>query len=67
MVEYTKHWLSLEQQIEQFESRGVDIGNRDRATALLNAVGYYRLSGYLYPFRASTQPPHRAERRPGTA
>jgi len=53
MVEYTKPWLSLEQQVEQLASSGVEVGDRDRAAALLKAVGYYRLSGYLYPFRKS--------------
>lgn len=55
MAEYAKPWLSLEQQIEQLANRGVDLGDHDRATTLLKAVGYYRLTGYLYPFRASEQ------------
>lgn len=55
MVEYTKPWLSLEQQVERLASRGVDVGDRDRAAALLRAIGYYRLTGYLYPFRESEQ------------
>lgn len=53
MVEYSKPWLSLEQQVAQLASRGVGVGDYDRATALLKAVGYYRLTGYLYPFRRS--------------
>jgi abortive infection bacteriophage resistance protein len=53
MVEYTKPWLSLEQQVERLASRGVDVGDRDHAAAVLKAVGYYRLTGYLYPFRES--------------
>ncbi|WP_026821159.1 Abi family protein [Arthrobacter castelli] len=55
MVEYTKPWLSLEQQVEQLASRGVDVGDRTRAVAVLKSVGYYRLTGYLYPFRESEQ------------
>lgn len=55
MVEYTKPWLSLDQQVEQLASRGVDVGDRIRAVALLQSVGYYRLTGYLYPFRESEQ------------
>lgn len=54
-MEYTKPWLSLEQHVERLASRGVDMGNRDRAAALLKSVGYYRLTGYLYPFRESDQ------------
>lgn len=53
MVEYTKPWLSLEQQVERLASRRVEVS--DRAAALLKAVGYYRLTGYLYPFRESQQ------------
>lgn len=55
MVEYTKPWLSLEEQVERLAIRGVDVGDRDRASALLKAIGYYRLTGYLYPFRESEQ------------
>jgi len=55
MTEYLKPWLPLEQQVEQLASRGVNVGDRDSAAALLKAVGYYRLTGYLYPFRESEQ------------
>lgn len=55
MVEYTKPWLSLKQQVERLASRGVDVGDCDHAAAVLSAVGYYRLTGYLYPFRESEQ------------
>ena len=65
MVEYTKPWLSLEQQVEQLKRRGVYVEDRDRAVALLTTVGYYRLTGYLYPFRRSER--HDDGRgRPGT-
>lgn len=53
MVEYTKPWLSVDAQIDKLISRGVDVGNRCDAANLLRAVGYYRLTGYLYPFRRS--------------
>lgn len=33
--------------------RGVDVGAGGLAETLLRQVGYYRLSGYLYPFRES--------------
>src|SRR5690606_6189423 len=32
---------------------GVELGSLERAHALLRTVGYYRLTGYLYPFRQS--------------
>jgi abortive infection bacteriophage resistance protein len=53
MVEYRKPWLSLEQQVDRLASRGVDVGEPERAMSLLKAIGYYRLTGYLYPFRTS--------------
>jgi len=55
MVEYVKPWLRVADQIAQLEERGVVIGNRKSAHALLNSVGYYRLTGYLYPFRESEE------------
>jgi abortive infection bacteriophage resistance protein len=55
MGEYTKKWLSLDQQVDKLDGRGVDVNPRDRTTALLGAIGYYRLTGYLYPLRRSEQ------------
>lgn len=54
-MEYTKPWLSLDQQLELLARRGVIIDDHDRATSLLRAIGYYRLTGYLYPFRESEE------------
>lgn len=53
MAEYTKKWLSVENQLRKLESSGVSIPNQDTGIRLLRAVGYYRLTGYLYPFRES--------------
>lgn len=53
MAEYTKPWLSIPDQIDRLAARGVAIPNRVAAAELLRTVGYYRLTGYLYPFRAS--------------
>ncbi|WP_454860162.1 hypothetical protein [Promicromonospora soli] len=55
MGEYVKEWLSLDQQVEKLVSRGLDVNPRERAATLLRAVGYYRLTGYLYPLRNSQQ------------
>ncbi|MGA0568374.1 Abi family protein [Rathayibacter sp. KR2-224] len=52
-MEYAKPWQSVEDQINRLADRGVQIGDRERAAALLREVGYYRLTGYLYPFRQS--------------
>lgn len=53
MAEYTKTWLSLEEQVDKLVSRGIAVRNQERCLRLLKAVGYYRLTGYLYPLRES--------------
>ncbi|MFA5711319.1 Abi family protein [Mycolicibacterium sp.] len=55
MAEYTKPWLSVDEQIERLVDHGVEVGDRGRASTFLHAIGYYRLTGYLYPFRESEQ------------
>ncbi|MEU4388053.1 hypothetical protein [Promicromonospora sp. NPDC023805] len=40
MGEYTKKWLSLDQQVEKLDGRGVDVSPRESTTVLLAAVGY---------------------------
>lgn len=55
MAEYAKPWLSVDEQIDRLAGHGVEIEDRDRAASVLKAVGYYRLTGYLYPFRESEQ------------
>lgn len=49
-VKYLKPPLSFEKQADLLLSRGL-IADRDRLVNRLSAVNYYRLSGYLYPFR----------------
>jgi len=53
MVEYDKPWLPIDAQIDLLASRGIDVGVRNDAADFLRTVGYYRLTGYLYPFRCS--------------
>lgn len=48
---YTKPHLSFAEQVKLLESRGLRIDDRDEAANLLSVVGYYRLSGYWYPYR----------------
>lgn len=50
-MEYAKPWLSIEAQITKLRDRGCLIADDASAAALLREVGYYRLTGYLYPFR----------------
>lgn len=50
-MEYDKPHLTIPQQLEKLEGRGLVISDRDEAERLLVSVGYYRLSAYAYPFR----------------
>lgn len=55
MAEYTKPWLPVDEQIQRLVGHGVEVEDPDRAASILKAIGYYRLTGYLYPFRESEQ------------
>ena len=46
-----KTWLSLDKQLELLASRNVTISDSDKAKECLERIGYYRLSGYFYPFK----------------
>lgn len=46
-----KKWKSLTEQLKILKGRGLNIDNDDAAINNLERVGYYRLSGYWYPFR----------------
>ena len=51
---YNKPALTFEEQLDQkLIPRGLVVPDRDRALRWLQRVGYYRLSGYLYPYRFS--------------
>jgi abortive infection bacteriophage resistance protein len=54
-VEYTKSWLPLEAQVERLVRRGLDVKDVGDAIVLLQSIGYYRITGYLYPFLESEQ------------
>lgn len=48
---YAKPHLSYDEQVDHLCARGLECGDRAAAVTLLRAVGYYRLSAYVYPFR----------------
>lgn len=50
MTRPVKPYRSLEEHLDKLEHRGMEL-DRDFAAQWLNSVGYYRLSGYWYPFR----------------
>ncbi|MGG5172428.1 Abi family protein [Pseudarthrobacter sp. J1738] len=54
-VEYTKKWLPLEEQVERLAQRGLEVDDPARAVGLLQSIGYYRVTGYLYSFLESEE------------
>lgn len=47
----SKTWLSFEQQLISLKNKGMQVDNDAAAISYLERIGYYRLSGYWYPFR----------------
>lgn len=54
---YDKKALTLEKQADQLIARGLT-AERDELIGRLKVVNYYRLSGYLYPFRVRDAASH---------
>ncbi len=50
MSNNAKDWKSFEEQIGILQSRGMIIDDKAQVLQFLERVGYYRLSGYWYPF-----------------
>lgn len=48
---YAKPYLTYELQLDHLVERGLACADRRAALGLLRAVGYYRFSAYVYPFR----------------
>ncbi len=46
-----KPWLSYDDQLSLLRRRGLIVSDPDEALSWLKRCGYYRLSGYLFPFR----------------
>ncbi len=51
VTQYTKPWMSYPEQLERLTSRGMAVTNEAAALDYLERIGYYRLSGYWFPFR----------------
>jgi len=51
MKEYTKKPLTIPEQVELLEKRGLVICDKSRAERLLANISYYRLSAYMLPFK----------------
>lgn len=53
---YLKPWMGYADQLQQLEDRGMQVTDRARALEYLKRIGYYRLSGYWFPFRERSAP-----------
>lgn len=51
MKTYNKPALTIEQQIDLLEQRGLTIADKERAARHLRNVSYYRISAYMLPYR----------------
>lgn len=47
----SKKWKSFDEQLALLKSSGLIVENDKAALGYLERIGYYRLSGYFYPFR----------------
>lgn len=50
-VQYVKPYLTVAAQVELLRGRGMRISDTAKVESCLHRIGYYRLSGYAYPFR----------------
>ena len=50
-IPYVKPYLPLRKQVELLRARGMYVTDLERAANCLQRIGYYRLSGYWFPFR----------------
>ncbi|WP_382304050.1 Abi family protein [Herbiconiux sp. UC225_62] len=61
-----KQYRDFDELIDLLIHRGMDVGDRLRATQELQRVSYYRLSGYWYPFRKLENAARQDDFYPGT-
>lgn len=52
-IKFNKTYKSPDDIVTLLQSRGLKITDSDSASEYIRNIGYYRLSGYLYPFLAS--------------
>ncbi|MBY0451293.1 MAG: Abi family protein [Cyanobacteria bacterium] len=55
---FTKPALTVEDQIQKLQERGLNVEDLDEARHYLTYIGYYRFSGYCLPFQSNEQKPH---------
>lgn len=53
-MEYTKSPISVDEQIEKLERRGLNFSDKNSAAEYLKNISYYRLRAFTYPFQNNT-------------
>lgn len=51
-VPYTKPSISVSDQVDQLRDRGMVINDKEIAESHIKHIGYYRLSGYWFPYKS---------------
>lgn len=57
-MRYTKQYSSPTELLAILQSRGLDCSDTENAENILRTIGYYKLSGYLYPFLSFPKTEH---------
>ena len=57
-MKYNKEYSSPSELISILQNRGLDCSDIDNAIDILSSIGYYRLSGYFYPFLLTPESEH---------
>ncbi len=52
---YSKPWLGYEEQLSRLKDRGLKVTDDTKALEYLKRIGYYRISGYWFPFRERSE------------
>jgi abortive infection bacteriophage resistance protein len=55
MSEFNKPPIDFQQQLEKFEQNGLSIDDREAFMLAIKTAGYYRLKGYLLPYKERQQ------------
>ena len=57
-MKYNKEYSSTTEKKTILQNRGLDCSDIDNAIDILSSIGYYRLSGYFYPFLLTPKSEH---------
>ena len=57
-MKYSKPALSITEQVELLESRGLTVTDKEKAENYLSNISYYRFSAYLLPFQQRNSEEH---------